>query len=104
MKPITIAALVAVALTLSGCDREEVDYYEALLTGKTPPPADTYVAGSLVIEEIIEAETEPEPEPVVWTPPPLDFTIIEGEYGPWGEPVGTGADCRPVFRELQCRD
>jgi len=103
MKPTTVAALVAAAVattTLAGCGREEIEYYQALLTGE-PISAEPYAAGSLAIEEIIEAEAPdlvaPEPEPE----PPRYFEL--DETGPMGEVIATGVDCVPVRWVRICR-
>jgi hypothetical protein len=83
MKPISIAALVAVAITLSACSGDDIEYFTALALGE---PVPDYTEGSLAITAMLE-------EPRYYE---------TGETGPMGEVVAGGVDCQPVFRMRMC--
>jgi hypothetical protein len=84
MKPISIAALVAVALTLSACSGDDIEYFTALAKGE---PVPDYTEGSLAITAMLEEE-------------PRYYET--GETGPMGEVVAGGVDCQPAFRVRMC--
>lgn len=84
MKIASIAALVAVSLALSACDRDEIDRVQSILAGDDP-----YGPGSETVAEIIKAEAR--------------YVTLDPSGGPMGEEIATGPDCQPVFRLRICK-